>query len=265
MIVYAFDERFMPISKRKLINWEALKARHNRDGTVYAGVEIQAADVPLTIVLRIKLAVREKGQGMGSIWSLRLCAHGYCGNLQLGTGLRWHQTAASVGGFEELASYMTPGGPGVEIWGCGIGSETDIRELGLDPSVPSGRRTQSGKPEFRPGSYPKPFVRQSDWEKYYQRGPDGPFGKVGGLVAPGEQPPPPKVNPSSAQSTISLLCALSHALKGCPVTAAIHAQYENMVGLDGPTVTVSQSERETVLKLNVGPPGRAKTSGPLGP
>lgn len=249
MIVYVFDERFMPISKRKFQNWEQLKLKHDREKTIYATVEVKATDDLLTIVLGIKLAVRQKKQAFNSIWMLRLCGHGFSGYLQLGMGLYWYKTEEIKQAFQELAPYMTLGGPGVEIWGCGIGSETDIREV--------GSRTRSGQAEYRPGSIPRQFVSQPSWERYYQRGP---FGKLGGLPTHGE---PPKLKPASTQSTLDLLYALSYALK-VPVRAAIHAQADNIMRLEGTTVTVLSTEAETILKLNIQPEGRANIGGLMG-
>lgn len=252
MIVYAFDERFMPITKQQFQNWNQIKAKHKREGTIYAATEIKASDSLTTAVLKIKLAVREKKQGLGSIWMLRLCGHGFCGYLEFGAGLYWYNTRIIKQTFQELAPYMTKGGPGVEIWGCGIGSETDIREI--------GSLTHSGRAEFRPGSIPKAFIRQSSWKRYYQRGPGGQFGKLGGLATHGE---PPKVKPTTVRSTLDLLYALSFALKA-PVTAAIHAQSKNIMKLEGPIVTVRSTLDETVLKLKIQPTGRSSVHGQIG-
>lgn len=252
MIVYAFDERFMPISKRQFQNWNQIKAKHNKERTIYAATEIKASDGLTTAVLKIKLAVRERKQSPGSIWMLRLCGHGFCGYLQFGAGLYWYNSGVIKKAFQELAPYMTPGGPGVEIWGCGVGSETDIREI--------GKRTQSGFAEYRPGSIPRAFVRQSSWNRYYQRGPGGQFGKLGGLASNGD---PPKVRSTSVRSTLDLLYSLSSALR-VPVTAPIHAQSKNIMKLEGPIVTVRSTLNETFLKLNIEPTGRATICGQIG-
>jgi hypothetical protein len=251
MVVYAFDERFMPISKLQFQNWNQIKAKHNREGTIYAAAEIKTSDSLTTAVLKIKLAVREKKHGFGSIWMLRLCGHGFCGYLQFGAGLYWYNTEAIKTAFHELAPYMTRGGGGVEIWGCGVGSETDIREI--------GSRTQSGNSEYRPGSIPKAFVRQSIWHRYYQRNPRGQFGKLGGLATHGK---PPDVRSTSVRSTLDLLYALSFALR-VPVTAPIHAQSKNITQLEGPKVTVRSTPNETFLKLNIQPIGRATVGGEM--
>ena len=243
MVVYAIDERW-PVSK--LPAWKKIEAKHRSHGTVYAVVEplINEREDSGTIVRRIKEAVRKKGQSEKSIWLLRLCAHGFSGHFQLGKGLKWYNTTEWAPAWRSLADWMTKGGRGVEIWGCGIASETDVRE------VPS--RTSSGRSEFRPGSIPKPFVRSGTYNRYYQRGP---FGAIGGLGAPRQK---------QGETTVQLLFALSRAL-GVQVRAPIHAQpgVGGFTELHGPTVTVHVTNNGYTIKLNLRPPDRASVRGPL--
>jgi hypothetical protein len=245
MIVYAIDERF-PLTR--FMAWRAIKRKHQASGTIYAVVdpEIKPADDMTVIVERIKEAVRQKGQGERSIWLLRLCAHGYAGHLELGKGMAWHNTKSWAGAWKKLAPWMTPGGRGVEIWGCGVASETDVREV--------GSKTASGRSEFRPGTVPKAFVRQERWKNNYRRGPQ--VGRLGGLGAP---------RPCRGQSTLQMVLALSSAL-GVQVRAPIHAQPPGVgfTELHGPSVTVHSTPNFTNMKLTLRPVDRATVRGPLG-
>lgn len=69
-------------------------------------------------------------EGENSIWLLRLCAHGNSGFLELGEGL----TAANAFHFNILGNYFTPGGGGIEIHACGVGSS-----MALEPPFIQGR------------------------------------------------------------------------------------------------------------------------------
>ncbi len=241
MVVYAVDERW-PVSTFRI--WSLVENKHRLKGTVWAVVDplIQPGDDIATVVERIKEAVQKKGQGKQSIWLLRLCCHGYSGYLQLGKGMSWRDTTRWEKEWAKLADWMTPAGRGVEIWACGVASETDVREV--------GSRTASGRSEFRPGSIPKQFVKQTTQDEYYRRGR---FGKMGGLGQRRQQ---------RGETTLSLMYALSWALR-TPVSAPIHAQPRAFTELHGPRVTVLSTPSQTISKLTLRPADRASITGRL--
>lgn len=128
MIVYAFDNEFP---------WPHCPASGHRAGDVVA-TEVLESDTVLKTVELIKNSVRFLNQGERSIWLLRLCCHGNAGVMWLGEGVR----ARNAHQFRGLADWMTPGGRGVEIHGCGVGSDDSI----LQDALPICRRGSFGSP-----------------------------------------------------------------------------------------------------------------------
>jgi hypothetical protein len=162
MIVYAVDSRWPEFITGG--NWAACKAQHERMRSKYTLVPVAGTGRPDTIqeiVLKIKLAVREANEGLRSIWLLRLCGHGSHGNFQFGAGMNLRNTNEWAPVWGQLRDYMTPDCRGVELFSCGLASETPITDL---PLV-SGKYPIVG--EFRPGSVPKYFVKEKDYDKYY--------------------------------------------------------------------------------------------------
>lgn len=93
-----------------------------------------------TIVRDTKSFIVKANLGFQSVDMIRLCGHGNSGYLQFGEGLNESNAAA----FSELALFMKPDlyAVGVEIHGCGVGSDTSI----------SGARGAINNPECVPGS-----------------------------------------------------------------------------------------------------------------
>jgi hypothetical protein len=77
-----------------------------------------------TIVCDTKRFILNAKLGAQSVDMIRLCGHGDSGKLQFGEGLNESNAAA----FRELAVFMKPdlNRIGVEIHGCGVGSDTSI-------------------------------------------------------------------------------------------------------------------------------------------
>ena len=69
-----------------------------------------------------------------SIWLLILVAHGNPGSLSLGGAI----DVRALSKFAPLRDYMTPGGPGIEVHGCGIASDTRLDRHGRGSHL-SGR------------------------------------------------------------------------------------------------------------------------------
>jgi len=109
MIIYVFDTRWPGKFKPSTLHTSRDRVEHF---TVNENVAI----------VSIAIAVAGLSQGKGSIWLLRLCAHGNSGFLELGQGL----TANSAQFLRFLKGYFTPGGPGIELHGCATGSSTAV-------------------------------------------------------------------------------------------------------------------------------------------
>ena len=109
MIMNVFDSRY-PIKKPYGIYRPG-------DNVVdyYLAPDAKIAIIPIFIIAA--------SEGEKSIWLLRLCAHGNSGFLELGEGL----TATNAFHFKVLKNYFTPGGRGIEIHGCGVGSSIPLR------------------------------------------------------------------------------------------------------------------------------------------
>ena len=104
MILYVFDER-CPISR---------PATTHRRGTVVDSFIVRQTDTIQNVVETIVQHARTER----NIWMLRICGHGYPGQVQLGRGLDITTTCW----FLEAAGYFTPGGPGIELHSCLVAS-----------------------------------------------------------------------------------------------------------------------------------------------
>ena len=68
----------------------------------------------------------QAGGGLGSIRLLRLCSHGSAGNLFFGTGMHIYDIPKWEPPWTKLRDYMRRDGKGVELFACGVASETAI-------------------------------------------------------------------------------------------------------------------------------------------
>jgi len=124
MIYYIIDTRF-PHAYRRSVELNV------RSGTPLMDFEfpylyhfVYSSQSIRSIVSDTKRYILQAKWGRGSIDMIRLCGHGDSGLLQIGEGL----TEANAAEFGELAFYMKPDfrQVGVEIHGCGVGSDTSI-------------------------------------------------------------------------------------------------------------------------------------------
>ena len=145
MIYYIIDVRFPNAYRRS----SELNAREGSDKMeefefpilyhfVYPSQSIR------TIARDTKANILKANWGFYSVDMVRLCGHGDSGFLQFGEGL----TEANAGEFSELAIFMKSdfSKVGVEIHGCGVGSDTSIRLAGssLENPVCTPGSTQNG-------------------------------------------------------------------------------------------------------------------------
>lgn len=129
MIIYVFDTRWPGEFKPSTLHT-------NKDRVEHFTVNKNVA------IVNIARAVTGCSQGKGSIWLLRLCAHGNSGFLELGQGL----SANSAQFLRVLKGYFTPGGPGIELHGCATGSS-----IGVTPKW--FRSCTPGRGEFAGNGY----------------------------------------------------------------------------------------------------------------
>lgn len=99
-----------------------------------------------TIVQDTKRFILDANLGYRSIDMIRLCGHGDSGRLQFGEGLNESNAAE----FGALAAFMKPDSSnvGVEIHGCGVGSDTSVVGSGStinNPVCVPGSTQNTGK------------------------------------------------------------------------------------------------------------------------
>lgn len=114
MIIYLFDHQmFHPTPLRGIeLEWNAARPRAGRVRMVAGSRE------PLENIIR---RVREASEGEGSIWALKISAHGNSGSFNLGNHT---VTVDEAHYFEGLSGYFSPDGPGIELHSCGTGSSS---------------------------------------------------------------------------------------------------------------------------------------------
>jgi hypothetical protein len=108
--MYAFDRRWSSYYTPSTLH-------SSQDRVDYFTV---APETAIPTILRIVIS---RSQGPGSIWLLRLCAHGNAGSMELEEGL----TVNTALRFKSLRGYFTQGGPGIEIHACGVASDVDLK------------------------------------------------------------------------------------------------------------------------------------------
>ena len=125
MIYYIIDRRFPSAFRRSV----ELNTRTGTDSLMdfefpYLYHFVYPSQTIRTIVSDTKRFILQAKWGAGSIDMIRLCGHGDSGELQIGEGLNESNAAE----FGELAPYMKSdfSRVGVEIHGCGVGSDTSI-------------------------------------------------------------------------------------------------------------------------------------------
>ncbi len=130
MIYYIIDRRF-PNAFRRSVELNV------REGT---GVRFEDFEFPYlyhfvypsqsirTIVSDTRRYITDAKWGHRSVAMIRLCGHGNSGKLQIGEGL----TESNAGEFSKLAVFMKSdfSRVGVEIHGCGVGSDTSVLASG---------------------------------------------------------------------------------------------------------------------------------------
>ncbi len=110
MIMYVFDRRWP--------SYYAPSTLHSSQDRVDYFTVAPGTTIPT--ILRIVIS---RSQGPGSIWLLRLCAHGDAGYMELGEGL----TVNTALRFKSLRGFFTQGGPGIEIHACGVASDVALK------------------------------------------------------------------------------------------------------------------------------------------
>lgn len=121
MIINIFDGRVVqPVEGQRNYAWTAAAPQDHEVRMVASSGE------PLRNIIR---RIKEQSEGPGSIWLLRIIAHGDAGRVWLGSEVL---DTGSVNAFGELRNYFTPGGRGTAIHACGVASSTSICG---DPSV----------------------------------------------------------------------------------------------------------------------------------
>lgn len=119
MVYYIIDVRFPKAFKRSVeLKLQSATRTDYLYHFVYPNQSIK------TIVCDTKRFILDARLGAQSVDMIRLCGHGNSGRLQFGEGLNESNAAA----FSELAVFMKPDLNliGVEIHGCGVGSDTSI-------------------------------------------------------------------------------------------------------------------------------------------
>lgn len=127
MIIYVFDTRWPGKLEPSILH-------SSKDRVEHFTVN------PRVSIVNIARAVAGLSEGKGSIWMLRLCAHGNSGFLELGQGL----SANSAQFLRFLKGYFTPGGPGIEIHGCATGSSREVRSKWFGLSCTPGQGEFAG-------------------------------------------------------------------------------------------------------------------------
>lgn len=151
MIYYIIDRRFPSafrwsaelttrIGHAKLMTFELPYLYH----FVYPGQSIK------TIVSDTARFMRQAKWGDGSVDMIRLCGHGNSGYVEIGEGL----TETTAGAFSELARFMKRDFKlsGIEIHGCGVGSDTSIlspKSTINNPKCMYGSTQQENAPGLR--------------------------------------------------------------------------------------------------------------------
>lgn len=142
MIYYIIDMRYPRAFRQTQFlpgTWKKDQLHH----LVYPNQSIK------TIVRDTRRYIIEAKQGYGSVETIRLCGHGNSGYLEIGEGL----TESNVDAFREIAAFMKPDfyNVGVEIFGCGVGSDSSVTapELRNGQPVCVSGSTQNGGHGFR--------------------------------------------------------------------------------------------------------------------
>lgn len=125
MLYYIIDRRF-PHAYRRSVE---LSTRTGTDSLMdfefpYLYHFVYPSQSIRTIVRDTKRFILEAKWGVGSVDMIRLCGHGDSGLLQIGEGL----TESNAAEFGELAVFMKSdfSRVGIEIHGCGVGSDTSV-------------------------------------------------------------------------------------------------------------------------------------------
>lgn len=117
MIYYIIDVRYP--GRYKMIN-----QLPGTDGKDYLYHFVYETESIKGIVARTTQYITKAKLGHGSIDMIRLCGHGNTGYVQIGEGLQ----ESNADEFGALAGYLRAdaGADGIQVHGCGVGSDTNI-------------------------------------------------------------------------------------------------------------------------------------------
>ena len=121
MIYYIIDTRFPD-------GYKVITKLPGTEGKDYLYHFVYASQTIKTIVQDTKRFILGGKLGNGSLDMIRLCGHGNSAYLQIGEGL----TESNAGAFGDLATFLKADvfKDGIQIHGCGVGSDTNILGAG---------------------------------------------------------------------------------------------------------------------------------------